>query len=144
MPQTSLGYTYYKYMIKHNFNTDERPAVKYIQDPDIAYAILRYRQIHDFWHVICDLPPTLLGEITLKWFEWKHTGLPSAALSAYIAPIRLNSNERNLLRTQYIPWATRTAQSCSDLMVINYEHHLYDDLQDLRNIYNIEKAPTDI
>jgi len=36
----------------------------------------RYREVHDFWHVLCELPPTVLGEITLKWLEAVQTGLP--------------------------------------------------------------------
>ena len=41
----------------------------------------RYRQVHDFWHVLCDLPPTVLGEVALKWFELKATGLPVCLFS---------------------------------------------------------------
>ena len=42
---------------------------------DVAYVIARYRQVHDFWHVLCDLPPTVLGEIALKWFEWAEVSI---------------------------------------------------------------------
>ena len=71
LPENSLGRSYLNYMQKNNFNVDERPIVRFVVDPDLAYIILRYRQVHDFWHVLCDLPPSVLGEISLKWFEWR-------------------------------------------------------------------------
>ena len=65
----TLGKAYKDYMQLHGFKADERPSVHFVDCPDVAYIILRYRQIHDFWHVLCGLPPTVLGEIALKCFE---------------------------------------------------------------------------
>ena len=81
---------------------DERPNVRFVCDPDVAYVLLRYRQVHDFWHVLCDLPPTVLGELALKWFEWRQTGLPSCGLSTLSGPLRLNPSEIYLMNTVYI------------------------------------------
>ena len=50
--------------------------MNYIEDEELAYVMSRYREVHDFWHVLSGLPPTELGEITLKWFEAVQTGLP--------------------------------------------------------------------
>ena len=67
LPEGSLGFEYYHYMREHGFNADERTPVRFIQDPDLKYIMTRYRQVHDFWHVLCKLPPDVMGEITLKW-----------------------------------------------------------------------------
>ena len=49
----------------------------------------RYREIHDFLHVLTGLPPTVEGELALKSLEAVQTGLPMAALSAMAGPLSL-------------------------------------------------------
>ena len=39
-------------MDSHGFSPDERAPVRFIDNPDLAYIMLRYRQVHDFWHVM--------------------------------------------------------------------------------------------
>lgn len=51
----------------------------------------RYRQVHDFWHVLSGMPPTLLGEIAVKWLEFVQTGLPMNALSSFVGPLKYQS-----------------------------------------------------
>jgi len=47
--------------------------------------------VHDFWHVLCGLPPTVLGELALKWVEMVQTGLPVAAFSGLFGPLALSA-----------------------------------------------------
>lgn len=60
-----------------------------IDQPELAYAMTRYREIHDFLHVLTGLPPTVEGELALKTLEAVQTGLPMAALSAIAGPLSL-------------------------------------------------------
>ena len=60
-----------KYIDQHDFSPDERTVVRFMMDEDAAYVMTRYRQVHDFWHVLADLPPTILGEIALKALEFQ-------------------------------------------------------------------------
>ena len=140
-PDGSLGNAYKEYMSSHGFDTDERSKVRFISDPDTAYVILRYRQVHDFWHVLCALPPSVLGEIALKWFEWRETGFPSCGLSALIGPLKLSAGEKYLLVTKYVPWAMRSASRSIDLMSYMYEDNLDVPLQVVRQQLNVEPAP---
>lgn len=55
----------------------------------------RYREVHDLWHVLSELPPTVEGELALKWFELIQTGLPVCALGAVFGPLALPSTERS-------------------------------------------------
>jgi len=50
-------------------------------------------QVHDFWHVLAGLPPTVMGELALKWFELVQTGLPLCAFSGVFGPIILSKGE---------------------------------------------------
>jgi len=71
LPIGSFGREYMSFMDNNSFVADERPPVKFILDEDLAYIMLRYRQIHDFWHVICGISSVdVSAEIALKWFEW--------------------------------------------------------------------------
>eukprot|EP00656_Telonema_subtile_P039882 TRINITY_DN44968_c0_g1_i2.p1 TRINITY_DN44968_c0_g1~~TRINITY_DN44968_c0_g1_i2.p1 ORF type:complete len:264 (+),score=45.88 TRINITY_DN44968_c0_g1_i2:85-876(+) len=124
LPRSSFGRQYALYMDDHGFSPDARPAVQYIDDPELAFVMTRYREVHDFWHVLSGLPPSELGEISLKWFEAVQTGLPMCFLSAVVGPARLSLEDKEMLLKQHIPWATSAAAQCEDLMCVRYEDHL--------------------
>ena len=67
-----------------------------------------------------------------KWFEWKHTGLPSCAMSALVGPVKLSSSDRYLLKNKYIPWANEAATTCQDLLSVKYEELLDRQVNELR------------
>lgn len=138
----TLGKEYADFMGTHGFNANERPSVKFIEDPELAYIMLRYRQVHDFWHVLVDLPPSVLGEIALKWFEWKTTGLPVCALSSLVGPLRLSSGDKKLLISVYIPWTLQSTVDCGELLSFRYEDSMHLPLTDIRQSLRITPAPT--
>ena len=69
-PPGSFGSEYYHFMRKRHFRADERPPVRFVDDVDLAYVATRYRQVHDFWHVIFACHTSLLGETALKALEF--------------------------------------------------------------------------
>jgi len=71
LPEGTFGKEYFKFMNRHKFDANDRSPIRFVTDPDLAYVMLRYRQVHDFLHVICGLPPNIVGEISLKWYEWE-------------------------------------------------------------------------
>lgn len=79
----------------------------------LAYVLQRYREVHDFWHVLSGLPPSVLGEVAVKWLEMAQTGLPMCTLSAFVGPLRLSPEQRRLLLEVYIPWAARVGREAS-------------------------------
>ena len=85
LPPDSFGGAYATFLSSHGFDPDERTSVQFVDDADLAYVMTRYRQVHDLWHVLYGLPPSLLGEVALKWLEAAQTGLPMAAM-AYLYP----------------------------------------------------------
>ena len=141
LPPGSLGYDYAAFMDEHGFSADDRAKVRFMTDPDLAYVAIRYRQVHDFWHVLCGLPTSVLGEIGLKWFEWRAMGmlLPSAALAGLIGPMRLTYQERHLLRTVYLPWALRSGGNCRDLLGYDYVANMHKSLDEVRAELGLEK-----
>eukprot|EP01133_Synstelium_polycarpum_P014227 gene14227-16786_t len=76
LPANTFGGAYYRFMTGHGYSSDERTEVRMIQDDDEAYVMQRYREVHDFWHVLAGVETDVLGELAVKWLELIQTGLP--------------------------------------------------------------------
>lgn len=66
LPDTTFGRQYARFMDTYGFHADERSPVRFVDNPDHAFILQRYRQTHDFVHVLSGLPPTVLGEVSQK------------------------------------------------------------------------------
>jgi ubiquinone biosynthesis protein COQ4 len=141
LPSDTLGGGYYKYMHSHGFKTSERPAVRFIDDEELAYVMMRYRETHDFYHVLADLPPTILGELAVKAFEFIQLKLPMTALSGF-AVLKLSPQEQRIYFTELLPWAWHCARNCKFLMNYEFEKHIDDPIEQVRKELLFEKAPT--
>jgi ubiquinone biosynthesis protein COQ4 len=91
---------------------------------------------------LCDLPPTVLGELALKWFEAVQTQLPMCAASAVFGPLDLPSAERAQLRRHLVPWAVRSGRKASPLITVMFEEEWETPLSDLRVRLRLDPAPT--
>ena len=52
LPESTFGGAYAAFMRNHTFHPDDRDEVRFIEEEDLAYVMLRHRQIHDFAHVL--------------------------------------------------------------------------------------------
>ncbi|XP_046388017.1 ubiquinone biosynthesis protein COQ4 homolog 2, mitochondrial-like isoform X2 [Ischnura elegans] len=100
MPSGTLGKVYLDFLQSHKISPDKRPIVQFIEDPELAYVMQRFREIHDLIHVILNVPTNILGEVVVKWVEGIQTGLPVCLLAAVCGPLQLSPNSRDLLRIQ--------------------------------------------
>lgn len=141
MPPGSLGAEYGSFLERHSFSPDERSEVQFVDDVDLAYVMTRYRQVHDLWHVLYGLPPSLLGEVALKWLEATQTGLPMCVLAAVGGSARLKPKARAKLRQSVLPWVARQLPGTVDLMSVYYERELEKPLSELRRELRIELVP---
>uniref|UniRef100_M4BEW1 Ubiquinone biosynthesis protein COQ4 homolog, mitochondrial n=1 Tax=Hyaloperonospora arabidopsidis (strain Emoy2) TaxID=559515 RepID=M4BEW1_HYAAE len=142
LPSNTFGHQYALFMARHSFDADDRSLVRYVDDPELAYVMQRHRESHDFWHTLFGVPPTVLGEIALKYVEMAHAKLPVSALSAFVGPLRLSSDDRWLLLNVYVPWACRAAKKVHSLHCIMYEEEFETPIEELRQRLNIEVAPS--
>lgn len=121
----------------------------------------RYREVHDLWHVLSGLPPTVEGELALKWFELVQTGLPVCALGAVFGPLALPRREpvpvdgseksviarkkggsREVLVRTYVPWAVRAGRRAKKpLVCVWYERRWEQPLDVVRKELGMEMAP---
>ncbi|TPP41644.1 Coenzyme Q (ubiquinone) biosynthesis protein Coq4 family protein [Leishmania donovani] len=105
---STFGFRYAAYMDRNHFLPSGRTAVKHIADPTLAYVMTRYRQCHDFVHIITGCGRSIEEELAVKIFEWKHTGLPLGLLSLLGGAPRLAAAQWAHMRL-YWEWASRNA-----------------------------------
>lgn len=63
--------------------------VKFLDDPELAYVMTRYRECHDLIHTFLGMPTNMLGEVTVKWVEAMNIGLPMCYGGAVFGAMRL-------------------------------------------------------
>ncbi|KAJ3324916.1 Ubiquinone biosynthesis protein [Boothiomyces sp. JEL0866] len=141
LPKDTFGFAYHNFLTTHDVSPDTRSDIKYIGDPQLAYVMTRYRQIHDFWHTLVDLPITVEAEIGLKYFEYFQTGLPMNGLAALVGPLGLKPEQRKILLDVYIPWSIHCANSSKFLMEVYYEKLFELKLEQVIKELGIIRAP---
>jgi len=148
LPPSTFGKAYHTFMDHHHFASENRPAVKYVDDEQLAYILLRYRLSHDFYHTIYNLPPTVPGELVLKMIETLEFKLGGAALQAIvgISPMTelLTKREREEVMEVFVPWVVenwKRRKGMETLLNVYWEEELETDIEGLRNDLNITKAP---
>lgn len=137
----TFGNAYAQFMGVRRFSPRDRPPVRFVDDEELAYVAVRYREVHDLWHVLFGCDTTVAGEVALKAVEAVQTGLPSTALAALFGPLRLSRPRRAELARTQLPWALRAGAVATDLLCLRYEQHWAEPLPLLRARWRIATAP---
>ncbi|XP_071943702.1 ubiquinone biosynthesis protein COQ4 homolog, mitochondrial-like [Antedon mediterranea] len=141
LPDKTLGKKYITFMDKNNINADTRAMTRFVDDADLAYVIQRYRELHDFNHLLLGLQPNMLGEVLVKWFEMIQTGFPVCTLGAIFGPIRLDYSKNVKLMQTYLPLVIKAARKSTCLLNVYIEHHFEDDFEQFRDELGIRTIP---
>ncbi|KAH9824533.1 Ubiquinone biosynthesis protein COQ4, mitochondrial [Teratosphaeria destructans] len=140
LPDNTVGRAYAAWLDREGVTPDTRDAVRYIDNPEEAYVMQRYRETHDFTHAITGLPVIIEGELAVKAFEFTNTLLPMTALSL-AAILRLKAHERKRFFEIYLPWALRNGLKAEEVLNVYWEEELETDVDVLRTRLGIEKPP---
>lgn len=140
LPDNTVGRAYAAWLDREGVTPDTRDSVRYIDDPEEAYVMQRYRETHDFVHAITGLPVIIEGELAVKAFEFANTVLPMTGLSL-AAIIRLKPAERKRFFEVYGPWAMRNGLKAEEMVNVYWEEELETDAGDLRKRLGIEMPP---
>lgn len=135
--QNTLGFAYYQYMSRNNFSPNERPLAKYIPDIELSYVCQRYKETHDFYHVLLDMDRTLIDEVAVKWFEAEHLRLSSSSLGGLFGSLTLSPKEVFFLYNRLLPGIIQIARNSKFLLAVYFEKRLKQDLSELRKELNI-------
>ncbi|KAJ3343376.1 Ubiquinone biosynthesis protein [Gonapodya sp. JEL0774] len=137
----TFGREYVRWLDREGVGPDSREPVKYVDDSVLAYVMQRYREVHDFWHVVTGMSISVEAELAVKWWEFAHHGMPVALISGVFGPLRLTPHQRGRLFTIYVPWALRNAGRGKYPMNIYYEEQWEKPLEELRKELRVDAVP---
>ncbi|KAF9194737.1 Ubiquinone biosynthesis protein [Haplosporangium sp. Z 767] len=141
LPDGTFGREYVRFLDDQQVTPDTREPVHFVDSEELAYVMQRYRETHDFYHTLTDLPVTVDGEIALKWFEMAQTGLPMTMLSSFFGPLRLTNGERERLFSVYVPWALENGSNAKTLMNVRWEEWMDRPVEDVRRELGVRPCP---
>ena len=87
---------------------------------------------------------SILGEVTVKWFEGIQYGLPMCVLGAFFGPLRLGPRHTAKYLHLTLPWVVRIARQSRLLMNVYFEKHWHKSLTEFRRELNILEPPPKI
>jgi ubiquinone biosynthesis protein COQ4 len=140
LPENTVGRAYFEWLKREKVSPDDRAHVRYIDDPECAYVMQRYRESHDFYHALTGLPTVREGEVALKAFEFANTGLPMTGLSVF-SVFTMKPGERARFWDTYGPWAVRNGIRAEDVINVYWEEELETNVVELRQRLGIEVPP---
>ncbi|KAK4052582.1 Ubiquinone biosynthesis protein [Microbotryomycetes sp. JL221] len=101
----------------------------------------RYRESHDFYHVLLGFGVSLPAELVVKWFELANFGLPVALLSGLVGPLRMEAAERRRLVDTYAVWALKAGEQAQCLIGVEWERKWDTNIDEMRAALGIVPPP---
>lgn len=141
LPEKTFGREYVEFLDRNGITPDSRKPVRFIQDPELAYVMQRYREIHDFTHCILGLKTNMLGEVTVKIFEAIQLDLPMCWLGGLFGVLRLGPKHSQTYLNRNLPWIISNAKNSKLLMNVYFERHLEKPIDQLRSELNLTILP---
>lgn len=142
LPKDTLGRKYVSFLEDNRVTPDSRLPVQFIDDPELAYVMQRYREGHDLFHTMLGMPTNMLGEVAVKWVKAMQTGLPMCYGAAVFGPLRFRPKQRQKYITVYLPWAIRVGRKAKLLMNVYFEERWEQSIHELRAEFNVEPPPS--
>ncbi|CAB3407021.1 unnamed protein product [Caenorhabditis bovis] len=136
-PRGTLGRKYSEFLEKLKTSPDARPPVKYIDNLEYLYVMQRYRETHDFTHIVLEQNTNMIGEVTVKYFEGIQFGLPMCVTGAIFGGARLLTKHRQELLDKRLPWVIEQAKSSRFFLAYDWENHFDKQLEDIQRELNV-------
>ncbi|XP_043248834.1 ubiquinone biosynthesis protein COQ4 homolog, mitochondrial isoform X1 [Colletes gigas] len=137
LPKGTVGRTYREFLDVNNVSPDSRPAVRFVEDTELAYVMQRYRETHDIFHAMLLMPTTMLGEVSVKWIEALQLRLPMCLSGAIFGAYRLRPRQRKMYLEHHLSWAIRTGINAKFLLGVYFEERWEQPLVEFHREMNI-------
>ncbi|OCH89677.1 coenzyme Q biosynthesis Coq4 [Obba rivulosa] len=141
LPEGTFGRAYITWLERCGVTPDTREPVHYVDDPELAYVMQRYRECHDFYHCLCNLPVNVESELALKFFEFANFGLPMAGFAAAFGHLRLSPQKRARLFQEFVPWAIKCGSSARSLITVYWEERWEQNVEEMKREFGIWDPP---
>ncbi|XP_047227696.1 ubiquinone biosynthesis protein COQ4 homolog, mitochondrial isoform X2 [Girardinichthys multiradiatus] len=78
LPDGSFGREYLRFLEDNKVTPDSRAEVKFVDNEELAYIMLRYREVHDLLHTLLGMPTNML----VVWNRSSHLWAPGPCRTA--------------------------------------------------------------
>ena len=112
-----------------------------MDNSDLAYVMVRYREVHDLLHALVGMPTDMVGEVAVKWIEALQFGLPMCVGGAMLGPLRFNRPSQYARYNVYRSWAIKVGTKARFILNVYYEQRWEQDIKDLRREMRIDPVP---
>ncbi|KAJ2779253.1 Ubiquinone biosynthesis protein [Coemansia javaensis] len=141
LPEGSFGRCYYDQMARNGISWSTRPPVRFVDNEEDAYMLLRFRQCHDFYHTILDMDISVVEELAIKVFEWRQSGLPVGLIASLAGPLRLPPDERRRFFELYLPWALQCGSQATPIIAVRWEEMWHRPIDEVRREMGVWLLP---
>lgn len=146
LPRHTLGFHYVDHLDSHGLSADSQAALThYVEDPEIAYLMRRFRQTHDVWHALVGLGTRGHEEVVLHAFSWGQLQLPVSAmvvlfgtLKHIVLEARWETLRGGLLR------AYRSGRDAEPLLPVYWERYWEEPMEAARERLGVRACPPDL
>jgi ubiquinone biosynthesis protein COQ4 len=139
LPIHTLGYAYVAHLDAHGLSADSQAApTRYVDDPEIAYLMRRFRQTHDVWHALLGLGTAGHEEVILHAFSWGQLQLPVSALVVVFGTLKHIVLEARWSALRHaLPDAWQSGRRAAPLLPVHWEKCWGDPLDEVRARYRV-------
>ncbi|MEN8181782.1 MAG: Coq4 family protein [Myxococcota bacterium] len=145
LPTDTLGLAYVDHLDRNRLSADSQAApTRYIDDPEIAYLMRRFRQTHDVWHALVGLGTHGHEEVLLHAFSWGQLRLPVSAMVVLFGGLKhlvLEARWGTLRRG--LPEAHAAGRAASPLLPVYWERHWSEPIAEVRERLRIAPCTPD-
>ncbi|VDN14745.1 unnamed protein product [Dibothriocephalus latus] len=141
LPPNAFGRHYSDFLTNYHYSPDERMMVNFMDDVDLAYVMLRYREIHDLVHVLLNQPTNMLGEVVVKWVEGLQCSLPLGLFGGYFGALRLAPLQTKNYLSSQLEFALRVGLHSRNFMCVFFERYWEMDIDEMRAKLNVPTPP---
>ncbi|TFK92696.1 ubiquinone biosynthesis protein COQ4 mitochondrial [Polyporus arcularius HHB13444] len=143
LPEGTFGHAYVTWLERCGVTPDTREPVHYVDDPELAYVMQRYRECHDFYHCILGMPVNVVAELAVKFFEFANLGLPMTGMAAAFGHLPLTHAKREKLFRDYVPWAVKCGSSAQSLITVYWEKRWEQNIDEMKRELGIWSPPVE-
>jgi len=130
----TLGFQYVNHLDRNGLTADSQAtSTRYVEDPEVAYLMRRFRQTHDVWHALVGLGVAGHEEVLLHAFSWGQLRLPVSALIVAFGGVKhllLEARFEELRRG--VRDAFRAGRDAAPLLPVYWEHRWHQPMETVR------------
>src|SRR5690349_19888305 len=139
LPEDTLGGAYVRHLDRNGITADYQAApTHYIDDPEMAYLMRRFRQTHDVWHALLGLGIAGHEEVVIHWFSYGQLRLPVSAMIMFFGSLKHVVLERRWGALRHsLREAYELGRHAPPLLGVYWEEQWEDPLVDVRDRYGL-------